>query len=334
MRKDIRKPARVSRPLLMVLGILCGLGSLAGACAALARLVMMSMHWETFGIVAVLLGAVTYPLCARGLGPKRLVLFLRRFGNEELNAALLKAFREAIGRRYRIVTLDDSNFVPVGLQARILLISIAGAVALGMLVGTGATVALLPFVIDSQDPDHILFETEIAIGLCWLLSTIMAVAGALLYAIAFIYQRRERLSKIAKPKNLQSVLRSVQNAKRVRRTFAFTAPLARVVRATYELWKDSVTALAGASDVVIIDVSIPRENIAWELQQMTKLHVSCLVLRCEKDVPPADAEPAWRNDIERFTQDHTLMCYGAPDTLSWQALLRGIEKVERGHTRA
>jgi hypothetical protein len=329
MRQDLRKPPRASRPLLFALGAGSGIASLALLAAVLARLIMVIDTPLTLGIFAIVLGAATYPLCARGVGPKRLVLFLRRFGNEELNEAVLSAFRQALGRRYRIVTLDDSSFVPVGLPARIMLTSIASAIGLGFLLGAGSMIALLPFVIDSLDPDHIRVETEIAIFACWLFSTAMAVIGALLYAIVFLYQRIERLSKVSTPRDIRFVVRAVRKAKRVRRAPSFAAPLARVVRTTDALWRDAVIALAGLADVVIIDISIPRESIVWELQQMVCLRVPYLVLRCEEVSPASGKSLAWQKKIDSITQGRPLLRYGAPDTLTWQALLPAMDQLRR-----
>lgn len=326
------KPARAQRPFLLLLGILSGTGALTLSCAALAQLIMMRGTPKLLAAAAVFLGTIAYPLCSRGIGAKRLVLLLRRFGDQELNAAVLNAFRDAMGRRYRVVTLDDSSFVPVGIPGRIVLTSVASALAIGFLLGTGSSVAILPFVIDSQDPDHIVWEAEIAIVLVLLLAIFIAVVGALLYVAAFLYQRKERLTEVTEPHALRSVLHSVRDAKRVQRSLAFAAPLARVVRVTDALWKEAVIAIGGAADVAIIDVSIPSESIAWELRQMADLGVPCLVLQRAEGPSEAEVDSTWRNDIDRLARDRPQLSYGNPESLSWEALLKGISQTGRPAT--
>jgi len=54
----------------------------------------------------------------------------------------------------------------------------------------------------------------------------------------------------------------------LKRSRKILAPRLVVVRVAHEIWKDVVTQLAAASDVVLIDVSETGEGLLWELDNL------------------------------------------------------------------
>lgn len=76
--------------------------------------------WPRFGLPAVWAVGIGLVLLQLGIllvrGRRRLVLFLRRFGNSEATHAMTVATRR-IGRSWRLVTLDDARVASVGVGA-------------------------------------------------------------------------------------------------------------------------------------------------------------------------------------------------------------------------
>src|SRR5713226_2377685 len=78
---------------------------------------LSDMAYEVFGasIVITVLGLVFGLRLLRG--PRKLVLFLRRFGYGEATQAITFAAAKTVGRSWRLVTLDDAAVAPLGVAA-------------------------------------------------------------------------------------------------------------------------------------------------------------------------------------------------------------------------
>lgn len=61
------------------------------------------------------------------------------------------------------------------------------------------------------------------------------------------------------------------------------APRLTVLTVDSAVWQETVTALARISSVVVIDVSQVTQNLLWEVEEMSRLHDSRLVLIGERD---------------------------------------------------
>lgn len=72
-------------------------------------------------VALVVAAAVAAGIILLGLrqlrGQRRLVLFLRRFGLAEATEAVSVAIATAMGRSWRVVTLDDAEIAPVGVRS-------------------------------------------------------------------------------------------------------------------------------------------------------------------------------------------------------------------------
>jgi hypothetical protein len=230
-------------------------------------------------------------------GRRRVVLFLRRFGFEGSSRALSYAVRTALGRGFRIVTLDDAHLAPSRTHwwVRLGLVAILGYALfeLGSIIGIFAgwfsyeSVSSPVLFVAKWIPPHdegvmvylvdwpvllvvltLLGPLQFAIvnGMLTLMVLTMlvplaAVFGNSYFAVLSAEYRSKR--KIIKPDVLKRVTKDV-----ARRGRMFVAPRLAVVTVSEDLWRDSVAELARLVDIVLIDVSAPSANLHWEMANL------------------------------------------------------------------
>src|SRR5262245_250929 len=91
---------------------------ITGALLLLLSALPLAVSIDVLVALAVLGGPILPLLCAYVLlsiarGRTSVVVYLRRFGRSSSNMAVAQALESGVSRRHRIVTLDDSRFVPL-----------------------------------------------------------------------------------------------------------------------------------------------------------------------------------------------------------------------------
>jgi hypothetical protein len=240
------------------------------------------------------LGYVLLRLGVRLLrGSRQSALFLRRFGFTDATEALSTAVARGLGRRWRLVTLDDSKVAPVGVGGRSqwLFRITPWLLGIGLFV---ALVWILPGIFESsldsalddvvsqtvdeaEDPISAIFGAFFAalivgvvVGALLFLATLLpaALAGAvLLFSIggrrAIRRAERRRSTSVNRPDEVDAVTRRIR--RQARRIYA---PRLTVVRCADTVWQTVVRRLAELTDAIVIDVSDVSAGLLWELNEL------------------------------------------------------------------
>lgn len=240
----------------------------------------------------LVLGAVACAALLVGLrlvrGRRRIALFLRRFRFSDATATMTYAIGTAVGRGWRLVTLDDAAVVPVGVtrgQRRasriglwLPLLLIVGA-ALWLFGGPGESFA--DRIIDGapSDEDPADFGAAVSarlaatFGVLFLLVLALAVLAFLAVVSIFSFGSRRAIARaesakahvITRRRRLDHRIgRIVSHARRV------LGPRLIVVRVVGDLWRDVVDRLLGVSAVAIVDVSEVSPNVIWEVEAIER----------------------------------------------------------------
>lgn len=249
--------------------------------------VMVVIGLTALGIVVWLLGVKLIR------GKPQTVLFLRRFGFDDAEEFVSHAAARALGRRWRLVTLDDLDTDPVGANRGVRLAARLGRIVVAVVfiwllyqlfqyATTGAEdvvgQAAEDAIEEADNPIEGLFAA-LVVGIVVALVVAIVIAGfALVVAVvgavgvfAFVSNRALRRAERDQWTPVQSegeLSRFIDQTVAARdRLFA---PKIAVVRVVDALWRQTVRALVGVSQVVLIDVSDPTENLLWELGELER----------------------------------------------------------------
>lgn len=230
-------------------------------------------------------------------GKRRLVLFLRRFGFEGSSRALTFAVGTALGRRWRLITLDDAELGPVGVSkgARrtwgfgrwiLLALAIVGTVYAISWIRGDAPGEILTGIFDSVYENAVAQgENPIGAFIGALLIAILLGVVILLFGVVFIFApvafagaatlftwgawRAIRKAERMKATEVRTETEIEPTFSRVaRRTRGVFGPRLVVLRAAHDIWQEVVRRLAASVSVVLIDVSEPTENLLWEIAEL------------------------------------------------------------------
>lgn len=254
------------------------------------------------GLVQWTVGAVLCSLVLRwGVkltrGHRNLVLFLRKFGNRDAITAVSRSVASAMKRRWRLITLDDSEIEPIGVPG-----TRHGVVA--GLAGTGIVLMLANF-------DYF-FGVE-GIGL---------VAGYVLMALIHVTvtESNRALSahtanvgkapRLSNPAQLEKIAERVETLSR-----RVVAPPLMVVAVDEPIWQDAVCRLAAMSTTVLIDISEPTENLLWEIKTLRPEVQGQWAFICEENHfrQPArnEQEPDPRSQLDEMLAGEAVLLYSA-----------------------
>jgi hypothetical protein len=272
------------RPSRVVGRVLLGVGFIAwpvGAVVFALDLIALGIGGQTSGGLSllVLLLSPVFVLVGWVLaaGRKQLVLFLRRFGNEALNDSVRDLVQTVLRRNARLVTLDDSVFVPLGPRWRGLAVSlvpsaiILGAIALGY--------AGFAKVAQSELMDETPFGGPLAliqVGIVF--AGVVAAMVAIFLFVAALRSHFVGRMAVSDDSSLARVMKRVRKLRSLARAPAIGAPMATVVNVTDPEWQETVASIAGMCDVTLIDISQPRENIRWELATLLEARIRIILL--------------------------------------------------------
>lgn len=305
---------RLGRSLLALVGnLLLVAGLVLGAVpimVALLSLVLMKnpaeLDLQKWGQLLIFVtGAV---LClSTGLrikrGRRRLVLFLRRFGFSRSSEMLSYAVGTAVGRRFRLVTLDDHELAAIGpkkgtqrvvkgvLWVSSILLAAGLVYAIHWFHGGEADAMLRDLFSELFDA----IQTQatergdnpfMAIFVAFFGTLIMGLLLGVVMLSLFLVFTFVPLALVTSA-NLFALgaARSVRRAERakqltitdetamdeavtevVHRSRRILAPRLVVVRCADAVWQSVVRRFIAASQVVLIDVSQPSEHVLWEVE--------------------------------------------------------------------
>ena len=86
---------------------------------AFANALVGILSTVVYGLYLLAVLAVAYAVLVLMTPRKPLVLYLRKFGLSRANSTISAAVRRRLGSRYRLVTLDDSSFLPIDVEASV-----------------------------------------------------------------------------------------------------------------------------------------------------------------------------------------------------------------------
>lgn len=342
-------PSRAVGPrLARVLAVVAGLPLIAVGVVGLYGVILVAIFFIYTSPVtakdqrdAVLTAAVcaTAALAGLGLGlrllrgRRRLVLFLRRFGFDDATRAVSFAATRAIGRSWRLVTLDDEKIKAVG-----------GATGPRWLTGVTALLALVPLVyvvwwMRTHNSDSLIHDvmssggpsnaTGIAnvlvnavfaamvsaavVGLIILSAIVMGiVAGmsSLLLATTYGFARRAEHAKKDRIRS-QKEVRSRSQAI-MRRSSHIFAPRLVVVTVAHPVWQQAVHSFAHTTAAAIIDISVPSENLRWEINTLLPVMGRRCILVGRLDLLTTqvqDGRTVFSSPLERDIDGHEVLAY-------------------------
>lgn len=208
-------------------------------------------------------------------GKKAIILFLRKFGPNTASHFLKQVM--FLGRnRFRLITLDDRAFQHVVADGSYVFWSFAALVPIILL-------ALLVLAVSMPSTG----ATPLGSGQVNLL-LICASFGVLIQTLIRLV-RRGALSRIPVP--AASALPSmVQRVRALQRwDYATQAAAAQMTLVTVDdsCWPAAVDQIARQSDIIVIDLSDPTVNLAWELGYVlsTTPHKLIIIHRAGSEIP-------------------------------------------------
>lgn len=300
-------PARALSGLRILVGTVIVLAGIVLAIPALALLIILPFaavsgdttvaNWAALAGLAAG-AAISLVLGLRVMrGRRHLVLFLRKFGFADASEALTFAVSGALGRRWRLVTLDDSQVEAVGvgrgtrvawgfgrwltLAALLLVVFLAAR----WLVGGGIERTIEGVFQDArtsaEDSGASGFAAAIGAIVGGLIAAIVALAIMLVLLLGAISTlgvatigtwRADRAVRHAEGAKALAIpdARAVQPiVERVlARSRGIQAPRLVVLRVADAVWRDVVLALADEATVAVVDVSDPTEHLLWEVSTL------------------------------------------------------------------
>jgi len=201
------------------------------------------------------------------------ILFLRKFGNTSLNKDIKSAIEKTNRKDLRLVTLDDSNFIPSGSELRPLFTLFAlGAALLSLIAGYYSIIQTNFSILFGVSEGQLYGESML--GYLQLIITIILICLFIAISTLFVFQAKsmimknvklvtdkdysERISHITPPEGFSN------------RAMNLSTPISRVVGTSDNLWMQVVKLLSQKNDIVIMEISEYSESIKWEVELLSQ----------------------------------------------------------------
>ena len=265
---------------LSILAVAAGIGAIFGwfnLSTALLVVVVVPFSVElpfvplaiAFQSLALVVG---YAIIAAASRRKALVVYLRRFGRSEANGAVEAALRKKLGARYRIITLDDGQFVPLHMLARSRLV-IGTPTALGCgflsLVAIVTYGALLRFAPSITGGMWLGVLMATAIMLPFLVGLLALTLAVLIIALIHASRlRRRRTLIVESPEDLAAAATVVAGLKSWWRRPSLADVHSMTIKTADTVWQATVQRFLAMADLVLFDVSERTNNLDWEFDRV------------------------------------------------------------------
>jgi hypothetical protein len=235
-------------------------------------------------------------------GKRRLVLFLRKFGFTGATQAVTFAVVKALGRNWRLVTLDDAEVAPVGTRKRMRWLAIvAGLIAVVVIawglfwVFGGSFENLMADIAKRAMKGATLkdFLGKIIVAMVLLIVVGGLALVAILFPVGFAgavaifawtsygaIRRAESAKTVPIAAEAQLEETALAIARRSRRIIG---PRLVVAKVASPIWQPTVRRLASVSSAVIIDISEPTDSLLWEIETLRQEMRSRCILVGEQD---------------------------------------------------
>jgi elongation factor Tu len=284
-------------------------------------------------VLAVLGGPILPLLCVYVLlsiarGRTSIVVYLRRFGRSSSNMAVAQALESGLGRGHRIVTLDDSRFVPLEVPKWERRVSRYGPPLL-------ATTMILAFVLTVRalrQQGDVLF-LWLSMGSVPLVAiSLWSVCTA--FFLLLIHRRRIRQlarGRLTSEHDLTARAASLVRLSSWSRVMGIAAPQATVLGVDDVMWQTTVAMLVRDCSAVLIDLSEPTANLAWELDTVLRQAGNRVVF-----IGDRTAVVAWRNTVGSQSEtaasrrisvllgEQTILAYDTSDRRGRRRLRRSL----------
>jgi hypothetical protein len=278
-------------------------------------------------------------------GRKYTALYLRRF-RSDVNLLVATAIERGLGRRVRIVTLDDERFMPIEVprlekwSSRLLpALMLIGAAVLAVLV-IRTFIASLSLRYEGLQQQYTQ-EAVLMLGF-WTWHLWCLLFMLLGHRLWIRLQARVRVRTawgLAKARYFSWKLRRWCNRS------GLMAPQATVVTVRDDLWQVAVTQLIAQVDAVLVDVSEPSDALAWELEQLKQSSSPPAVFVAETArfhawtdaALQAESELSCRQLVLHTLRNKTVVLYSATDKRTSALFRRNVANtlrtavLERGH---
>jgi hypothetical protein len=264
--------------------------------------------------------AAVYVMIALISSRKTPVLYLRRFGFRDANRMITRAIEEGLGRQYRVLTLDDSDFAPLEVPRIERIVSRLGIPLALLLLVVG-----IIEVTGGQSVLHVpttlvaIIDYLVPLGYAAFLLALPFVTLMVLAAVVLVWRWRIRRSfkvEIRSAKQLERCLIRVKRLTGWLRRPSMVAPQALVIRVVDQLWQEVVSDLAEQVRLVICDVSEPTANLEWEVESMlARPRVKCLFVGegpMVRNWAQTDSDSKSETPVSRMRillQDHTVLVF-------------------------
>ena len=272
---------------------------------------------DMVGFVALGVGAVLAMWLGVLLirGRRRLGLYLRKFGFADTTRTVSNALKSAVGRSVRLVTLDDSQVVPVGVGAGRRVVALLWVVALGLaawllyyLFGGGFTEDSKRIMDDAVENaqsragsgagDQFGAAIGGAIGGAFaagILLFLLLIALIIALLVGLFAYRAHRSARRAQREASQALAQRHQIGAVAKRLNAVArkvfAPRLMVVGVPGTFWREAIQGFAAVSKVAVIDVSHPTDPLLWEVATLKPLFAGRLVFVGSRDLVSGLAGP-------------------------------------------
>jgi len=219
----------------------------------LKRAITFWLCIATFWVAALLLST-----------PKYTVLYLRRF-RSDLTSFMSRNIERGLGRRFRIIALDDARFLPLEvpwierwfsrMSPFLIFVSV-----LGFVIFTIAVLLRTPYYVDVRG--HMSYQLTIMFAF-W---TIQLWTLFLLFFAHRSRVRRHAKIRVNRHKDLWRALYAARILGKFLMRPALMAPQATIVKCVDDMWTHAVRSLGSETDAVLLDISEPSPNLEWEVR--------------------------------------------------------------------
>ena len=203
---------------------------------------------------------------------KKIVVFLRKFRHENSNKLFEKAIKAKGAKDYRLVTLDDEEFVPVG-------VSKIKTIALTLLLIAALFIVYLliynfMMLLDTFS-DPLIFGKNISVSLYFIPLVLIGVTPVLTGVIVFLiwlwgnYLRfRMQLRVTTDEATIDNLANEIGALRSKKYSSGLLGPKSSIVPVVDAHWEEVVIKLCELSDIVLIDYPMNTDPLKWELDHV------------------------------------------------------------------